>query len=268
MCGRLTKVLTPLLENMPPLFLLTLLAQLAAYGPQAAPQQTVPPITLPTVVVTAQKEPADAQRLPVSVTAVSGEVIAAAGITTVSEAAVFSPNTRVAELSARKISNPFVRGIGSSPSNPGITTFIDGVPQLNSNSSSIELLDIEQIEFVRGPQSALFGRNTLGGLVSVASARPSLDEWTGQLVVPFGSAGARDVRAERVRARRRARSRSGLSYGHGERDGFTVNDVTGHAARLPVGGLRQGPGAVGPGARRGRPGSSSTANAPATGTTR
>jgi len=68
------------LEAMPPVFLLTLLAQLAAGSPQAAPQQTVPPITLPTVVVTAQKEPAEAQRLPVSVTAVSQEVIEAAGI--------------------------------------------------------------------------------------------------------------------------------------------------------------------------------------------
>ena len=217
---------------MPDLFLLPLVTQLFAFAPpagqpQAAPQQTVPRITLPPVVVTAQKEPAEAQRLPVSVTAVSDEVIAAAGITTVSEAAVMSPNTRVAELSARKVSNPFVRGIGSSPANPGITTFIDGVPQLNSSSSSIELLDIEQIEVVRGPQSALFGRNTLGGLVSVASARPSLGKWNGQLMVPFGNSGAREVRASASGPVTDSLA-VGVSYGHGERDGFTVNDVTGH----------------------------------------
>ena len=56
------------------------------------------------------------------------------------------------------------------------------MPQLNANSSSIELLDVEQIEFVRGPQSALFGRNTLGGLVNITSARPSLSTWTGTFV--------------------------------------------------------------------------------------
>jgi iron complex outermembrane receptor protein len=227
MWSRRAQVLIPILEAMPPLFLLTLFAQLAASGTQAVPQQTVPPITLPPVLVTAQKEPADAQRLPVSVTAVSDEVIEAAGITMVSEAAVFSPNTRVAELSARRVSNPFVRGIGSSPANPGITTFIDGVPQLNSSSSSIELLDIEQIEVVRGPQSALFGRNTLGGVVSLASARPSLGGWNGQLMVPFGSAGAREVRAS-ASGPVNGSLAVGLSYGHGERDGFTVNDVTGH----------------------------------------
>jgi len=212
---------------MPASILFPLLAQLAAFGSQPAQAQTVPPIILPTIVVTAQKEPAEAQRLPVSVTAVSKDVIAAAGIGMVSEAAVLSPNTRVAELSARRVSNPFVRGIGSSPANPGITTFIDGVPQLNSSSSSIELLDVDQIEVVRGPQSALFGRNTLGGLVSVLSARPSLAGWEGSLAVPFGSAGARDVRASASGPVGKSLG-VGISYGHGERDGFTVNDVTGN----------------------------------------
>src|SRR5207247_7666936 len=89
------------------------------------------------------------------------------------DAAVLAPNTYFNEFTARKLSNARFRGIGSSPNNPGVTTFIDGVPQLNANSSSIELLDVDQIEFVRGPQSALFGRNTLGGLVNITSTRPS-----------------------------------------------------------------------------------------------
>ena len=61
------------------------------------------------------------------------------------------------------------------------------MPQLNANSSSIELIDVDQVEFVRGPQSALFGRNTLGGLINVTSARPSLSKWTGNLSVPFAN---------------------------------------------------------------------------------
>ena len=200
---------------------------LGAAASASAQSQAVPPITLPTVVVTAQKEPADAQRLPVSVSAVSGVAIADAGFATVGEASVLSPNTRFAELSARKISNAFMRGIGSSPSNPGITTYIDGVPQLNSNSSSIELLDIEQVEYVRGPQSWLFGRNTLGGLVNVASARPSMQRWTGQVATPFGTQNAREVRTS-ASGPVGGGLALGFSYGHSERDGFTVNDVTGN----------------------------------------
>ena len=198
-------------------------------GLASAPQPQSPPVVvLPTVVVTAQKEPADAQRLPVSVTAVTVESIQGAGIDTVADAAVLSPNTRVVELSARKISNAFVRGIGSSPSNPGVTTYIDGIPQLSSNSSSVELLDIERIEFVRGPQGALFGRNTLGGLVSVSSARPSLNGWTGRVAVPFGSDSARALHAS-VSGPVSGSLAVGASYSHGRRDGFTTNDLTGHA---------------------------------------
>ena len=142
----------------------------AVSADQNPPQQGVPPVTLPPVVVTAQKEPADAQRLPVSVSAVTRESARRRGLQLGQRRRPSSRRTRsFAELSARKVSNPFIRGIGSSPSNPGVTTYIDGVPQLNANSSNIELLDIEQIEFVRGPQSALFGRNALGGLVNVTS---------------------------------------------------------------------------------------------------
>ncbi len=207
---------------------LLLTISIAASAQQAPATPSAPTVTLPPVVVTAQKEPADASRLPLSVTAVSGETTAGAGVGTIGDAVIFSPNTRVVELSARKISNLFVRGIGSSPSNPGITTYIDGVPQLNSNSSSIELLDVAQIEFVRGPQSALFGRNTLGGLASVTSVRPSLNAWTGQVAAPFGSAAARDVRVG-VSGPVSGSVAVGLSYGHRQRDGFTVNDLTGHA---------------------------------------
>ena len=126
---------------------------------------------MPTVTVTAQKEPEDKQRVPVSVTAVSKDTIDSADIHTVSEAAIYAPNTFFTEWSARKLSTARFRGLSSSPNNPGITTYIDGVPQLSANSSSIELLDVNQIEFVRGPQSALFGRNTLGGLVNITSVR-------------------------------------------------------------------------------------------------
>jgi outer membrane receptor protein involved in Fe transport len=79
---------------------------------QAPAQQGVPPVTLPPVVVTAQKEPANAQRLPVSVSAVNRQTIDTAGFSSIGEASVFSPNTLFAELSARKVSNPFIRGIG------------------------------------------------------------------------------------------------------------------------------------------------------------
>ena len=199
-------------------------------GSQGSTSQDDPAIRfrVPTVTVTAQKEPEDKQRVPVSVTAVSNDAIDSAGIHIVSEAAIFAPNTFFTEWSARKLSNARFRGISSSPNNPGITTYIDGVPQLSANSSSIELLDVNQIEFVRGPQSALFGRNTLGGLVNITSARPSVSAWTGSVSVPFGNHGSWAVRGGASGPIASNKLSLGVSFAQVDRDGFTVNDVTGN----------------------------------------
>lgn len=184
-------------------------------------------ITLPPVVVTAQKEPADVQRLPVSVTGVSKDTIQDAGIQIVSDAAMYAPNVFFTEFSARKLSTARFRGIGSSPANPGVTTYIDGVPQLNTNTSSIGLLNVERVEFVRGPQSALFGRNTLGGLVNVVTERPSLSKWTGGVTVPVGNFGSWDMTGSAAGPLSNTVA-VGFSVGGSEREGFTRNAITGN----------------------------------------
>ena len=208
-----------------------LLVGLLAMAPRAVEGQggtakTQPdPVVLPTVTVVAQKEPADVQRLPVSVTVVPMEWLGWGA--SVSEAGRFSPNTYFSEFTARKLTNPRFRGIGASPANPSVTTFVDGVPLLNANASNIELMDVQQVEFVRGPQSALFGRNTLGGLINVVSARPSLSAWSGQLAVPVGNFDSRELRAN-ASGPLTSRLALGVSFGHTQRDGFTNNLVTGN----------------------------------------
>lgn len=192
----------------------------------AAAQAPTPQVVLPDVIVTAQKESAKAQDLPLSLTAITADMLARAGVAIVSDAAVTVPNTVFTEFTARKLSNARFRGIGSSPANPAVTTFLDGVPQLNANASSIELVDVDQVEFVRGPQSALHGRNTLGGLVNVTSARPSLSAWTGRIVAPLGNFGARDIKAS-ISGPLAPTVGMSVAIGHGERDGFTTNSVTG-----------------------------------------
>jgi iron complex outermembrane receptor protein len=210
-----------------------LVGSLLVFAPAHADAQTAAPapagpVTMPPVTVTAQKEPADAQTLPVSVTAVAEDTIDRGGISIVSEAAIYAPNTFFSELTARKISNATFRGIGSSPANPGITTFFDGVPQLNTNSSSLTFLDVQQVEFVRGAQSALFGRNTLGGVVNVNSRRPTMSRWTGRLSVPFANESGRGIQG--VLSGPLVADRLGLSvaFDYGERDGFTRNTLTGN----------------------------------------
>ena len=196
-------------------------------GAQATSTGQIGPVQLPPVTVTAQKEPADVQTLPVSVTAVTSAGLADAGVNLVRDAAIYSPNTHFSDFTARKLSNPRFRGIGSSPANPSITTYFDGVPQLNSNTSSIDLLDVEQIEFVRGPQSALFGRNTLAGVINVNSMRPSLTAWSHALSAPLSNFASRDVRGSVSGPLVAGRVGISGSIGYSRRAGFTRNRVTG-----------------------------------------
>ena len=201
-----------------------------AWAQSGASQSGQPAATfqLPPLVVTAQKEPADPQSLPLSLTTVAKPTLQNAGINTVSEAGAYGPNVSFTEFTARKLSNARFRGIGASPANPSITTFFDGVPQLNANTSSIDLVDVDQVEFVRGPQSALFGRNALGGLINVTSARPSLSNWSGNLSVPFANSDARDVRGSVSGPLVANTLGMGVSLQYGRRDGYTVNDLTGN----------------------------------------
>ena len=198
-----------------------------AYG-QAQAQAQVGPVQMPPVTVTAQKEPAETQKLPVSVTAVGADGLAHGGVSIVSEAGIQSPNTNFTEFTARKLSNATFRGIGSSPASPGITTLIDGVPQLNTNSSSQTLLEVDQIEFVRGPQSALFGRNALGGVINVTTRRPSLSSWSGTVLVPFANESGHGIQGSVGGPLRNGTVGFSAAFDYANRDGFTTNSVTGN----------------------------------------
>ena len=197
-------------------------------APVVASAQPALRTTLPPITVTAQKAAEDPQQVPVSVTAVPQETLEAAGVRSVSDAAVYAPNTFFNEFTARKLSNARFRGVGSSPSNPGVTTYIDGVPQLNANSSSLELVAIDQIDFVRGPLSALYGRNALGGVINISSSRPSLKSWSGDLVAPVGNFGSADLRGTASGPVIADKLAVGVGVGYSRRDGYTKNDVTGN----------------------------------------
>ena len=181
---------------------------------------------LPPLIVTAQKEATQAQELPVSLTGFNAQTLRDSGAMVVSD--LFAPNIYFTEFTARKLSNPRFRGIGASPANPAVTTYYDGVPQLNANTSSIDLLDVGQVEYVRGPQSTLFGRNAIGGLINVTSARPSLSGWTGSLSVPFANFSSREVRGSVAGPVIDGKLGVSGAIQYGQRDGFTVNDLTGN----------------------------------------
>lgn len=178
------------------------------------------------IIISAPKLSESLFKAPLSATVTTGKTIDEAGMQTLKDAAFYAPNTYFAEFSARKLSNPRFRGIGGYPS-PGATTYYDGVPQFHANTTSLTLLDVEQVDFIRGPQAALFGRNTPGGLMNVTSRRPSLDGWHGSLETTHGNYDLHDYRGSITGPLAQGLGFS-LAGGYQSRDGYTRNMRTGN----------------------------------------
>ncbi len=170
----------------------------------------------------------DLRHLPLSATVSDAAFLDSAAVRSVKDAAIHAPGVFFNENSARRASQPVFRGIGGSPMNPGVTTFIDGVPQFSANSSSLELLDVEQIDFVRGPSGALFGRNTAGGLIGITSRRPSLTTWGGTAESSFGNYNLYDFRGSVTGPLIQDQLGFSFAGGHRERDGFSKDVTTGN----------------------------------------
>lgn len=83
------------------------------------------------------------------------------------------PNFYVPDYGSRITSTMYVRGIGARMDQPAVGLNIDNVPYLNKNTYDFDLADIASVEMLRGPQSTLYGRNTIGGLINITTLSPS-----------------------------------------------------------------------------------------------
>ena len=82
------------------------------------------------------------------------------------------PNFYIPDYGSRITSTMYVRGIGARMDQPAVGLNIDNVPFLNKNAYDFDLADIESVEMLRGPQSTLYGRNTIGGLINITTLSP------------------------------------------------------------------------------------------------
>ena len=139
------------------------------------------------VVVTAQKRTESLQDVPISVTAVSGQLIQDASIRSFAELGNYVPNFSVSENPVNTIITMRGISIGANQSfEQSVGLFLDGVYLGRSRQSRIGLFDLEQVEVLRGPQGILFGKNTLAGAINVRSAAPVVgDGWSGRVAASF-----------------------------------------------------------------------------------
>lgn len=148
------------------------------------------------ITVTAQKREQTLLEAPVAVTAVTGETIADAQIRDVADLQTLVPSLSVGEFAASTNQSFNIRSLGSSSFNPGVEpsvgVFIDGVYVPRQGAAINDLLSLERVEVIRGPQSTLFGRNTPAGVVSFHTRQPEF-EFGGEGEISIGNYNARVV---------------------------------------------------------------------------
>ncbi len=127
------------------------------------------------VVVTAQKREQSLQDVPISVSVTSGEMIDDLGMFRFEDLATIVPNLHIDESLGSPVIH--IRGLGSGAENfafeQSVGMFIDGVYSGRSRMFENPLFDVAQVEVVRGPQGALFGKNTNAGAISITTRKPT-----------------------------------------------------------------------------------------------
>ena len=133
------------------------------------------------VVVTARKRAETLEESPVSVTAFTANEIASAGIESPRDFIALTPNVTLVETQNAGTAFINVRGVSQARnSEMSVAVLVDGVLMPNPAQFTQQLVDIQQIEVLRGPQGALYGRNAIGGAITIVTKQPG-DEFEGKI---------------------------------------------------------------------------------------
>ncbi len=150
------------------------------------------------IVVTAERRETRLQDTPISITALSAGALEAQGVKTVNDLAATVPNlTSTTGPQGSGDANFFVRGVGQFDfiitNDPGVGVYVDGVYLGRTVGAMLDSGDIGRVEVLRGPQGTLFGRNTLGGAISITSKQPEAGKFGATLRGTYGSRDRIDV---------------------------------------------------------------------------
>jgi len=152
------------------------------------------------IIVTATRQATNLQDTPIAITAVTSEALEERGITNIGDLTSVVPNAqfrRVQGAFGPGVS-AFIRGLGSGDTSlagqPSVAFYIDDVYYPVLLGANFDLLDVDHIEVLRGPQGTLFGRNSLAGAINVVARQPSLTEASGYVEATVGRFNRTDFR--------------------------------------------------------------------------
>lgn len=151
------------------------------------------------IIVSAQRQDENIQDVPIAVTALTTEMLEIRQVTDILDLQSQIPNINIATntgtASAARI---FLRGVGEDESrgavDQAVGIYVDGVYIGRSVGSLFDVVDLEQVEVLRGPQGTLYGRNTIGGAIKLTSVKPQFEN-SGDVRVTIGNNNRVDLRA-------------------------------------------------------------------------
>ena len=129
-------------------------------------------IAVDRVQITTIKQGSELRREAVAASVLSGRTLEMRGVAAVKDVVTDIPNLFMPDYGSRTTSSIYVRGMGTRIDQPVVGMTVDNVPLADKNLYDTELPDIERIEFLRGPQATLYGRNTMGGVINVYTLSP------------------------------------------------------------------------------------------------
>ena len=156
------------------------------------------PNTLEEVIVTAQKRAQSVQDIAGSVSAVTADSLEKSNTSNFSDLGKVSAGIEIAGNDDGFNNSVRIRGVGNNsftPSiRPAVGIFIDDIPLIRNEAAFNNLMDIERIEVLKGPQSTLFGKEVSGGAISLHTKKPHTEEIEGSLEANVGSRGLFETR--------------------------------------------------------------------------
>jgi iron complex outermembrane receptor protein len=207
--------------------ILTVAASAALLLPVPAIAQQDSAGSVEEVVVTARKRDESLQDVPIAITAFTESTIQAAGIERPADFIRLMPNVTIVDTANVGDTQVSIRGIVSTRDAESTFAYVvDGVLSTNPNSFNEELVDVQQIEVLKGPQGALYGRNAVAGAILVTTKEPT-EELSGMLRVGAGNVGQQRL-AGRVSGGNSV-VRGSLSGSYRQTDGFFTNTFTGQS---------------------------------------
>jgi len=147
------------------------------------------------IVVTARRREESLQDVPISITALTGSQLETRQVFSVDQLGTVVPNLQFDKAApssgSSSVGQIFIRGIGQADytpvTDPGVALYLDGIYLGRSPGNVLDLVDIERIEVLRGPQGTLFGRNSIGGAIKVHTSRPTPDQLSNRVRLRLGN---------------------------------------------------------------------------------